>query len=69
MHIVAPSQGSEAANSGGSSFTMDAESITLTVGQSSLTLKQDGTVELNGKTIAIAGSQHIGLDSERIDLN
>ena len=54
---------------GGSSITMDAESITLKVGQSTLVMKADGTVTLDGKDVAIGGSGHIGLDAPRIDLN
>jgi len=38
---------------GGSKLTMDATSITLKVGASVLAMKDDGTVTLNGKQIAI----------------
>jgi type VI secretion system secreted protein VgrG len=37
----------------GSNITMDATSITLTVGKSQLTLKEDGTILLNGNDYAI----------------
>jgi type VI secretion system secreted protein VgrG len=69
-HVVAPSSSSSgAASGGGSNITMDAESITLTVGASTLVMKADGTITLNGKNIDVVGSAHIGLESERIDLN
>ena len=45
------------------------ESITLEVGKSILVMKKDGTITLNGKEIDVVGSQHIGLESKRIDLN
>ena len=45
------------------------ESITLQVGASTLVMKKDGSVTLNGKQIDVVGSQHIGLESKRIDLN
>ena len=45
------------------------ESITLEVGKSILIMKKDGSVTLNGKEIDVVGSQHIGLESKRIDLN
>ena len=45
------------------------ESITLQVGASTLVMKKDGTITLNGKEIDVVGSQHIGLESKRIDLN
>ena len=52
-----------------SNITMDDKSITLQVGKSILVMKKDGTVTLNGKEIDVVGSQHIGLESKRIDLN
>ncbi|MEQ1636221.1 MAG: type VI secretion system Vgr family protein [Methylococcales bacterium] len=45
------------------------DSISLTVGKSSLVMKKDGTIILNGKTIDVVGDSHIQLDSKRIDLN
>ena len=48
---------------------MPGESITLQVGASTLVMKKDGSVTLNGKQIDVVGSQHIGLESKRIDLN
>ena len=45
------------------------ESITLEVGKSIVVMKKDGTITLNGKEIDVVGSQHIGLESKRIDLN
>jgi type VI secretion system secreted protein VgrG len=41
----------------------------VTVGASTLVMKSDGTIMINGKTIDLVGSSHIGLESERIDLN
>ena len=52
-----------------SNITMDDKSITLQVGKSILVMKKDGSVTLNGKQIDVVGSQHIGLESKRIDLN
>ncbi len=48
---------------------MDADTITLNVGASTLVMKKDGTVTINGKEIDIVGSKHIGMESERIDIN
>ena len=45
------------------------ESITLEVGKSILVMKADGSIAVNGKEIDVVGSQHIGLESKRIDLN
>ena len=53
----------------GSSLVMDADTITLNVGASTLVMKKDGTVTINGKEIDIVGSKHIGMESERIDIN
>ncbi|MBK8336498.1 MAG: type VI secretion system tip protein VgrG [Sterolibacteriaceae bacterium] len=69
-HIVAPEAGSESEEAKpGSNITMDAESITLTVGEAKLVMKKDGTIICNGKTIDLVGTDHIQLDSKRIDLN
>jgi type VI secretion system secreted protein VgrG len=46
-----------------------AEELRITVGESSLVMKADGTILLNGKTIDMVGSKHVGVESERIDLN
>jgi type VI secretion system secreted protein VgrG len=54
---------------GKSSLTMTPDSITLQVGQSSMVLKADGSIFINGKTIDIVGSEHIGMESKRIDVN
>ncbi len=54
---------------GGSSISMDGESITLKVGESELALKADGSITVNGKTLSVSGSEHIQLGSERIDVN
>ncbi len=54
----------------GKNITLQAgESITLKVGASTLVMKADGTITLNGKNIDVVGSEHVGLESERIDLN
>ena len=54
----------------GQHYTLEAgESITLRVGASVLVMKADGTVTVNGANIDIVGSQHVGVESERIDLN
>ncbi|WP_418648170.1 type VI secretion system Vgr family protein [Thauera butanivorans] len=54
----------------GQHLTLQAgESITLKVGASTLVMKADGTITINGKSIDVVGSEHIGLDSERIDIN
>lgn len=60
-NIVAPS-GGEKKDDGGSEILMDADSITLRVGKSSLVLKKDGTATLSA-------DMHIQLASERVDLN
>ena len=52
-----------------SNITMDDKSITLQVGKSILVMKADGSIAVNGKEIDVVGSQHIGLESKRIDLN
>jgi type VI secretion system secreted protein VgrG len=38
---------------GGSNLTMDGDSITLTVGQSTIKMKKDGTILINGKTLNV----------------
>ena len=68
MNIVSPS-GSGSGESKGSSLTMDAKSITWKVGKSIMVMKEDGSITVNGKLIDIVGSEHIGIESERIDLN
>ena len=50
------------------SFTAG-DSFSITVGKSSLVMKKDGTISINGKDIDLVGEAHIGLDSKRIDLN
>ena len=71
MNIVAPSGGAGGAAGEGSTsnITMDERSITLKVGKSVLEMKADGTVNLNGKLITVDGSEHVQVNSERIDLN
>jgi type VI secretion system secreted protein VgrG len=45
------------------------DSITLTVGASTLVMKSNGSITLNGINLDVTGSEHIQLDSTRIDLN
>ena len=45
------------------------DSITLTVGASTLIMKSNGSITLNGINLDVTGSEHIQLDSTRIDLN
>ncbi|CAN7396574.1 type VI secretion system Vgr family protein [Acidovorax sp. LjRoot117] len=44
---------------GGSSITMDADSITLNVGASTMIMKKDGTVTINGKDVNVNASSNI----------
>ena len=72
MNITAPSGGGDGGGGGGSagsSITMDPKSITLKVGKSILVMKEDGSITVNGNTIDVVGSTHIGMESDRIDLN
>ena len=70
-NIQAPGAGGGGGGEAGSTshIVMDGESITLKVGKSILVMKKDGTITVNGKEIDLVGSQHIGLESKRIDLN
>ncbi|MFI8616867.1 type VI secretion system Vgr family protein [Acidovorax sp. NPDC077693] len=70
-NIVAPSGGEGDGAGGGnkSNITMEADSITLQVGQSVMVMKADGTITINGQEIDIVGSKHVGVESKRIDLN
>ena len=43
--------------------------FTVKVGTSILVMKSDGTITWNGKTIDLVASEHMGLESERIDIN
>ena len=45
------------------------ESIELVCGDSILKMTADGKIHLNGKTIDLVASTHMGLESERIDIN
>ncbi|WP_375577352.1 type VI secretion system Vgr family protein [Paracidovorax oryzae] len=58
-NIVASSKGSSGSGGGGSNITMDAQSVSITVGSSSLVLKADGTITLNGKDITFVGENKI----------
>ena len=50
-------------------FVTAGDSIHLTVGKASLVMKSDGTIIINGKTVDAVGTDHIQLDSKRIDVN
>ena len=56
---IRDSKGSSGSGGGGSSITMDAQSVSITVGSSSLVLKADGTITLNGKDITFVGENKI----------
>jgi type VI secretion system secreted protein VgrG len=54
---------------GASSLVMDAESITLSVGDASITLTKSGEITIAGKSLQIAGSDKIQLTSPDIHNN
>lgn len=54
---------------GGSSLNMDAQSITLQIGESSLILKKDGTATLNGQNINLVGGSSVNTHSPSINEN
>ena len=54
---------------GNANLTMEPDSITLQVGASVIVMKADGTITINGNLIDVVGSKHIGMESERIDMN
>ncbi|MEA9585915.1 type VI secretion system tip protein TssI/VgrG [Xanthomonas sp. WHRI 10064A] len=69
MNITAPSGGGGGAKKS-SSLVMDESSITLKVGKSVLEMKDDGTVNLNGKLIQItAEGDNVVINGEDIHLN
>ena len=45
------------------------DTYTVKVGASILVMKSDGTITWNGKTIDLVAGEHMGLESERIDIN
>ncbi|MPN14985.1 hypothetical protein SDC9_162314 [bioreactor metagenome] len=53
----------------GSSITMDADSITLTVGQSTITLKSDGTITADGNTIKLTAADEVVTNAGNIHEN
>jgi type VI secretion system secreted protein VgrG len=63
MNIVAPSGGGASegggGGGGGSSITMDGESITLKVGASTLVMKADGTIQIDGKDLSLLASSKL----------
>ncbi|WP_276606679.1 type VI secretion system Vgr family protein [Lampropedia aestuarii] len=60
---------SAAGDAGGASITLDGSTIRFKVGASVMVLQADGSITVNGKRIDVVGSKHIGMESERIDLN
>ncbi|GKS74438.1 type VI secretion system tip protein VgrG [Acidovorax sp. SUPP950] len=58
-NVTAPSGGGEGGGGAGSSITMDAETITLKVGSSSLILQADGTITVNGNSIRLIGASDV----------
>ena len=54
---------------GGSKIIMDAESITLTVGASTLVMKADGTITLNGQDIQVTAGGEIRFNASEIHHN
>ncbi len=48
---------------------MDAQSITLQIGESSLILKKDGTATLNGQNINLVGGSSVNTHSPSINEN
>ncbi|GKT01974.1 type VI secretion system tip protein VgrG [Acidovorax sp. SUPP3434] len=70
MNITAPSSGGGGGAKKSSSLVMDESSITLKVGKSVLEMKDDGTVNLNGKLIQItAEGDNVVISGEDIHLN
>ncbi len=54
----------------GNKFSITAgDELEIKVGESRFSMKADGTIELRGKKILIAGETLIDLDAGRIDLN
>jgi type VI secretion system secreted protein VgrG len=59
----------EAGGSGGSVLRMDGESITLTIGKSTIHMKKSGDIEISGEKLTIAGTDNISLISPNIHNN
>ncbi|MDQ1818148.1 type VI secretion system tip protein TssI/VgrG [Massilia sp. CCM 9210] len=59
----------EAGGEGGSVLKMDGESITLTIGKSSITMKKSGEIEITGDKLTIAGTDNVSLISPNIHHN
>ncbi|WBS02111.1 type VI secretion system tip protein TssI/VgrG [Pseudoduganella sp. SL102] len=59
----------EAGGSGGSVLRMDGESITLTIGKSTIHMKKSGEIEISGEKLTIAGTDNISLISPNIHNN
>ena len=58
-NVVAPSESGSGGGGGGSNITMDAQSVAITVGSSSLVLKADGTITVNGNSIQLIGANDV----------
>ncbi|MDQ1835221.1 type VI secretion system Vgr family protein [Massilia scottii] len=59
----------DAGGDGGSTLKMDAESITLTIGKSTIKMKKSGEIEISGEKLTIAGTDNISLISPNIHNN
>ena len=66
MNIVAPSEGSGggAGGSSQSSITMEPDSIKFNVGKSTMTMKADGTIQIDGKDISVLASNKLLEDAK-----
>ncbi|WP_256376843.1 type VI secretion system Vgr family protein [Diaphorobacter sp. HDW4A] len=64
MNIVAPGETGGSGGGSASNITMDAKSITLTVGKSTLKLQDDGTISLNGHDYytTLSGEKQVKVD-------
>ncbi|MCO5337174.1 MULTISPECIES: type VI secretion system tip protein VgrG [Delftia] len=68
-NVVAPSESGSGGGGGGSNITMDAQSVAITVGSSSLVLKADGTITVNGNSIQLIGANDVTTSSGGIHEN
>ncbi|NHZ64329.1 type VI secretion system tip protein VgrG [Massilia sp. CCM 8694] len=59
----------EAGGDGGSTLHMDADSITLSIGKSSLTLKKSGEITLTGDKLTVIGADNVSIISPNIHNN
>ncbi|NHZ83627.1 type VI secretion system tip protein VgrG [Massilia sp. CCM 8695] len=58
-----------AGGEGGSALKMDADSITLTIGKSSITMKKTGEIDIAGDKLQIAGTDNVSIISPNINNN